>query len=108
MTFKTNFYLKGHIRKMHEVREKKHECDSCEKTFFEENHLKIHIRTVHTKIKNYKCNYCEKTFKNKGNLSAHETVHNYKTNEHKCPQCDAKFNLPSSVVQHITKVHNKE
>ncbi|KAI8883526.1 hypothetical protein K501DRAFT_184346 [Backusella circina FSU 941] len=51
--------------------------DQCEKVFKRSEHLKRHIRSIHTKEKPYKCPYdrCGKQFARSDNLSQHIRIH---------------------------------
>ena len=37
-------------------------CDTCERAFGRQEHLKVHIKNVHEKIREFKCDTCGKSF----------------------------------------------
>ncbi|CCE65927.1 hypothetical protein TPHA_0N01460 [Tetrapisispora phaffii CBS 4417] len=50
-------------------------CNNCEKAFRRSEHLKRHIRSVHSSERPFPCNYCEKKFSRSDNLSQHLKTH---------------------------------
>ncbi|EDO14400.1 hypothetical protein Kpol_185p3 [Vanderwaltozyma polyspora DSM 70294] len=50
-------------------------CTDCEKAFRRSEHLKRHIRSVHSSERPFACNYCEKKFSRSDNLSQHLKTH---------------------------------
>lgn len=55
-------------------------CPDCTKQFKRSEHLKRHIRSVHSNIRPFHCKYCEKQFSRSDNLAQHLKTH-YKLNE---------------------------
>lgn len=55
-------------------------CADCTKVFKRSEHLKRHIRSVHSNIRPFHCKYCEKKFSRSDNLAQHLKTH-YKTDE---------------------------
>ncbi|OAD03084.1 C2H2-type zinc finger transcription factor, partial [Mucor lusitanicus CBS 277.49] len=53
------------------------EYDDCGKLFRRSEHLKRHIKSIHTKEKPYSCPYkdCGKSFARTDNLSQHIRIH---------------------------------
>ncbi|KAI8987468.1 hypothetical protein BDF20DRAFT_787751, partial [Mycotypha africana] len=51
--------------------------DGCGKIFKRSEHLKRHIKSIHTKEKPYTCPYdnCDKRFSRTDNLSQHIRIH---------------------------------
>ncbi|CAH2352767.1 hypothetical protein CLIB1423_08S00628 [[Candida] railenensis] len=58
--------------------EKPFPCPDCTKQFKRSEHLKRHIRSVHSNIRPFHCKYCEKKFSRSDNLAQHLKTH-YKT-----------------------------
>jgi len=54
-------------------------CPDCSKQFKRSEHLKRHIRSVHSNIRPFHCKYCEKKFSRSDNLAQHLKTH-YKVN----------------------------
>lgn len=54
-------------------------CPDCNKQFKRSEHLKRHIRSVHSNIRPFHCKYCEKQFSRSDNLAQHLKTH-YKLN----------------------------
>ena len=50
---------------------KNHKCESCGKSFFKAQNLKIHIGHAHKGHKNHKCESCGKSFFKAGSLKIH-------------------------------------
>lgn len=50
-------------------------CTECEKQFKRSEHLKRHIRSVHSNIRPFHCKYCEKKFSRSDNLAQHLKTH---------------------------------
>lgn len=56
--------------------EKPFKCDSCIKAFRRSEHLKRHIRSVHSNIRPFPCKFCDKKFSRSDNLAQHLRTHN--------------------------------
>ena len=50
-------------------------CSNCEKAFRRSEHLKRHIRSVHSTDRPFACTFCEKKFSRSDNLSQHLKTH---------------------------------
>lgn len=50
-------------------------CPECDKQFKRLEHLKRHIRSVHSNIRPFHCKYCEKKFLRSDNLAQHSKTH---------------------------------
>jgi uncharacterized Zn-finger protein len=81
------------------------QCPLCHKKFIYKGDIKIHIQSVHDKIK-YPCDLCNKEFTQKNNLNTHiQSVHNGL--RYLCDLCDKKFIKRDSLYSHIQSVHDK-
>jgi len=50
-------------------------CDVCNRRFRRQEHLKRHVRSLHTHDKPFECNECGKKFSRSDNLSQHSRTH---------------------------------
>ena len=67
----------------------KHVCNQCDKSFTTRNYLKKHIKIIHDGIKKWKCEYCPKAFSERNNLRRHvERLHEGNAPTEKCEYCD--------------------
>ncbi|KAG2213967.1 hypothetical protein INT47_001237 [Mucor saturninus] len=67
--------------------------DDCGKVFKRSEHLKRHVRSIHTREKPYQCPYeqCGKRFSRSDNLSQHIRIH--RTTKDRCPNASRKEKL---------------
>lgn len=59
-----------------EDEEKPFKCNSCTKAFRRSEHLKRHVRSVHSNVRPFPCKFCEKKFSRSDNLAQHLRTHN--------------------------------
>ncbi|EGV64193.1 zf-C2H2 Zinc finger, C2H2 type [Yamadazyma tenuis] len=71
-------------------------CPECNKQFKRSEHLKRHIRSVHSNIRPFHCKYCEKQFSRSDNLAQHLKTH-YKLNA----------NGTTSIIYGNPNLHNR-
>ena len=81
------------------------QCQFCDQTFRHSGGLKIHVRSVHEKIKDYHCKLCDKSYTQSHSLKNHiKIVHEGVKAErhHKCVSCDKVGNCAASQpLEHI-------
>ena len=62
--------LVEHMRKIH-MQIRNHECDKCEKRFFDLEALTRHVTAVHDKLKPFLCEHCPFQCARTSNLNLH-------------------------------------
>lgn len=102
-TFFTNHSLRLHM--LVHTGERKHMCEVCGSSFALQSNLIIHKR-VHTGEKPYKCDQCDKAFTQHSSLHAHKFTHTDKPT-FSCDQCGATFFRKDSFRSHMKK-HRSE
>ena len=85
-----------------------YKCDFCEKSFFNEEILGLHIKSIHKSIIEgwKKCNYCDKTL-SKNSLYLHVKMTHENKKHHECETCDKKFVKKCHLDRHKKVVHQK-
>ena len=69
--------LNRHKAMVHNIKELPFKCEKCEKRFFSESYLKVHVTRFHENIRPFGCNLCNFRFFNQACLKSHiEKVHN--------------------------------
>ena len=65
------------------------QCHLCDKSFAAKNNLRLHIRSIHEKIRNFPCKLCEYKTDSKSNLYIHvKRMHEGRPLKEPCPHCD--------------------
>ena len=96
-----------HIRRVHNKKKKEWIlCTICTKKLSTNVTLRIHINTVHEKLKPFKCHLCKKAFGYKSHLEDHTMQHN-KTDASVCQYCRKRFSHQRSLTMHIKASHLK-
>ena len=100
--------LKYHHRKAHEEGKNNFKCDTCEESYKTNVYLKMHIRNVHKNVEKdlkYPCEHCDKSFENPGKCESHiKRVHRNVTKT--CTICKKEFSA-KYLKQHIKIFHDK-
>ena len=68
----TQPYLKVHINSVH--MKIKHPCPECDKQFAQRSSMNLHLRSIHQGI-SYPCQYCDYSASTRGNLKLHQRKH---------------------------------
>ncbi|XP_051174541.1 zinc finger protein 436-like [Leptopilina boulardi] len=89
-----------HIKRDH-LKERKHICPLCGKSFFKKFDLKSHFRT-HTNEKPYQCSFCDKRFHYQSHVIRHERIHSG-DKPYNCDVCQRSFCQRSSLKTHKEK-----
>ena len=129
-TFKSEFYLKKHIKFVHEgTGTQQFTCNFCGEKMSKKIRLQDHIKIIHEGMDPYKCNECDKSHSSKEALYHHiknihekqkelckicnENVFNLKQHmgrvheiyEYKCDICSKNFIKKRSLLLHVKHVH---
>ena len=61
-----------------------HKCDFCEKSFFDDQILGLHIKSIHKSITEgrKKCEFCDRTYSSKNSLQEHVRMKHVIHTEH--------------------------
>ncbi|KAK5650463.1 hypothetical protein RI129_001492 [Pyrocoelia pectoralis] len=102
--FPTKRALRTHSR-THGLFEKRYKCSQCEKKFFAQSELTIHIRK-HTGERPLICSTCQKRFADPRSLAKHNKIH-IGEKKFACDICQKKFIHSYSLTTH-RRVHTGE
>ncbi|XP_033742253.1 GDNF-inducible zinc finger protein 1-like [Pecten maximus] len=99
--------LRTHIRRKHEpesefereVREVKHFCYICHKTFSSKAALQEHTKIIHMRIYDHQCDQCGKVFGYEKSLATHKLIHSSAKN-FVCKICGKAFKQKSCMTIH--------
>lgn len=102
-TFNQNTHLDVHVRS--HIGYKPFECNYCLKRFTQGGNLRTHMR-LHTGEKPFVCEVCNRNFSRKGNLAAHMLTHNKeKPFECRLDDCGKSFTQLGNLKSHQNKFH---
>ena len=77
-------------------------CNSCDKKFITEVHLREHRLFVHDENKDFLCNICDRESSSPQNLKRHIS----KNHDFQCKACAKKFVMESHLKEHTSLVHD--
>lgn len=96
--FKTHMKIHGGVRAF--------PCTVCDKAFVLAQHLKSHMKLVHSDEKTIQCTMCGKLFNHPGNYKKHMRTHSGER-PFKCSICDKSFGQSSNYTAHM-RVHTND
>lgn len=96
--FKTHMKIHGGVRAF--------PCTVCDKAFVLAQHLKSHMKLVHSDEKTIQCTICGKLFNHPGNYKKHMRTHSGER-PFKCSLCDKSFGQSSNYTAHM-RVHTND
>lgn len=102
--FSHNGYFKTHMKIHGGVRA--FPCTVCDKAFVLAQHLKSHMKLVHSDEKSIQCTKCGKLFNHPGNYKKHMRTHSGER-PFQCPLCPKSFGQSSNYTAHM-RVHTKD
>jgi KRAB domain-containing zinc finger protein len=104
--FKTEWYLKAHL-KTHETNREKIECPHCTSKFSWKTNINRHIQDKHSG-KIHKCKNCEKSFATSNGLHLRiKNIHQHSPAMKNCYFCRNVYKTNSNLFLHL-KIHTKE
>lgn len=87
------------------VAKKKHQCQSCEKSYSTSTGLKQHVDSAHLGKRPFECDICGKAFARNTLLKIHkDSVHH--GIRHPCQECGRQFSGRNRLLEHIRKTHS--
>ncbi|XP_055531567.1 transcription factor grauzone-like [Wyeomyia smithii] len=102
--FRSQGYLRNHVRSVHVNTSDKFLCDICSKTFKTAGALKVHL-SEHRDTERAQCTLCGKYMKNTNTLRKHLALHREETIE--CQICGKKSPNSHALRKHIQDQHTK-
>ena len=84
-----------------------YKCDFCEKSFFNEEILGLHIKSNHKTIIGgcMKCEFCDKKYFLKNSLYVHVKMTHSNANLYECDTCNKKFLQKLGLQRHKNAIH---
>lgn len=95
---------KVHVKTVHE-RIRQFECFICHRHFGFQHHLERHMSTTHSSGKEYTCSKCLSTFNEHRFFERHIKVTHQNIKEFKCNKCQAEFGWRSLLKIHYDLAH---
>ncbi|XP_059059165.1 oocyte zinc finger protein XlCOF6.1-like isoform X2 [Achroia grisella] len=97
---------RAHQMVMHNSKELRHKCVSCDRGFISQSALDVHMVT-HTKDRPFGCGMCEKSFRTKITMLQHRRQVHEKEKSHLCQFCSKSFFKKYHLQIHL-RSHTKE
>ena len=98
--------LKLHIKSVHD-KIKDNVCQECGYACSEKNTLDNHIKSVHLKLKDYVCEECGSAFFSNAKLQLHKQSVHLNMRNYICEQCGKAYNTKEGLKMHKNVVHLK-
>eukprot|EP00092_Neocalanus_flemingeri_P024355 GFUD01026411.1.p1 GENE.GFUD01026411.1~~GFUD01026411.1.p1 ORF type:complete len:479 (+),score=93.72 GFUD01026411.1:36-1472(+) len=101
-SFKSDLYLKRHIKLMHTSNPGEFKCEICDKLFKTKDTISRHKKKIHGDPIYYVCSFCGKNFKSASHRKDHEEIHRGEADA-ECGLCGAqvrKKNLERHMKTH--------
>ena len=107
--------LRKHRNNKHQDEIKKsHKCESCGKTFLQQENLAVHLKNVHNihsddlyLMKSFACDQCGHVFLSKIKLKKHFQAVHLKLTPFECDICQKRFGMSTNLWRHKKTVHKK-
>ena len=96
------------VRHVQNIHERMFSCETCGKTFGQNDKLMEHIQVVHENLRNYPCDSCDKKFVTPKGLKDHKLRIHEKELNHICDTCGKKFLKRGVRNSHVAKYHEKK
>ena len=100
-TYSSQSGLRDHKQSVHEG--VKYRCDQCDYQARKQNHLTVHIQSKHEGVK-YACDQCDYQATQQGHLTIHIRS-KHEGIKYACNHCDHQFKQRCSLIQHIQSKH---
>ena len=97
-TFKRKCRMASHLK------QHRHKCPKCPRTFSLIRYLKTHVENAH-RINPFKCNECEYTSNNKSTVKNHFIRCHTSGYEHSCGTCRKQFKIKKDLTNHVKNHH---
>ena len=96
-----NFFIRRHMFNAHEENPRsEHQCEKCNKCFFERHELKKHLENFHEMDDNLICEDCSEEFSIKNDYKEHRKKH-----ENVCVPCGKTYKRQTDKIWHDQSVH---
>lgn len=100
--FLTDYDRQKHLIKTHKMG---HSCPQCDKVFVKNSVMKQHLQRYHLKERKLECNMCQKKFFTVVLLKHHMLKHAGER-KHKCNECGKSYLWKKNLKNHIDNVHS--